>query len=58
MLKRELKAGKKKIGIFYGAGHLADMEERMVKDFGSERTDESWLVAWHLREEKSEEASK
>ena len=58
VLKRELKAGKKKIGIFYGAGHLADMEERMVKDFGFERTDESWLVAWHLREEKSKEASK
>lgn len=58
VLKRELKAGKKKIGIFYGAGHLADMEERMVNDFGFERTDESWLVAWHLRETKTKEGGK
>lgn len=50
VLKKELKAGHKKIGIFYGAGHLADMEKRMVSDFGFKRTGESWLTAWKLRE--------
>lgn len=51
VLRRELKAGHKRIGIFYGAGHLADMEKRMVSDFGFARTNESWLTAWHLRSE-------
>ena len=51
ILKRELKKGHKKVGVFYGAGHLADMETRMIDEFGFHRTAESWLTAWHLREE-------
>lgn len=48
VLKRELDAGKKKLAIFYGAGHLADMEKRMEKDFGMKRAGEEWVVAWKL----------
>jgi hypothetical protein len=49
VLKRELgKDGRKRIGIFYGAGHLADMEERLVADFGLKRGEEKWFVAWDL----------
>ena len=49
VMVRELKKGKKKVGIFYGAGHFADMEKRMVAEYGFKRKSEDWLVAWHLR---------
>ena len=52
VMNRELKNGHKKVGIFYGAGHFADMEERMVKEYGFKRKSEEWLVAWHLRDPK------
>ncbi|MFN0018906.1 MAG: hypothetical protein ACKVP0_11650 [Pirellulaceae bacterium] len=48
VLSKELEAGKKKIGVFYGAGHFADMEDRLVKEFGLKRSAEKWLVAWNL----------
>lgn len=51
ILQRELKKGHRRIGVFYGAGHLADMEERLLKDHGFRRSAESWLTAWHLRPE-------
>ena len=48
VLDRELKAGKKKIAVFYGAGHLPDMDERLVRDFQMKRTGQKWLTAWSL----------
>lgn len=50
VLRAQLQRGKKKIGIFYGAGHFPDMEERIVKEFGFQRKSEEWLTAWHLKE--------
>ena len=32
-LEEQIKKGKKKIAIFYGAGHMPDMEKRLLKDF-------------------------
>ena len=50
VLGDELIDGKKKIAIFYGAGHLADMEKRMHEAFGLERSGKvQWLEAWNLR---------
>jgi hypothetical protein len=49
VLKSEIDSGKKRIGIFYGAGHLDDMEERLLADFGLKRDREQWLEAWDLR---------
>jgi len=48
VLRRELEGGKQKVAIFYGAGHLSDMQERLLKDFGAKRTGEQWLTAWDL----------
>jgi hypothetical protein len=48
VLRMQLNAGKKKIGIFYGAGHLADMDQRLRKDFGLEPVEITWLTAWSL----------
>lgn len=48
VLAQQLEAGKKKIGIFYGAAHLPDMQKRLAEDFGMKRVELSWLPAWTL----------
>ena len=48
VLDREVKAGRKKLGIFYGAAHLDDMEKRLEKR-GYQRTAERWLTAWDIK---------
>ncbi|QEG32979.1 hypothetical protein [Bythopirellula goksoeyrii] len=52
VLRKQLRAGKRKIGIFYGAGHLTDMSERLVKDFGYQPVGIVWVEAWNLREKQ------
>ncbi|WP_397379388.1 hypothetical protein [Prosthecobacter sp.] len=47
VLDKEIVAGKKRIAIFYGAAHLGDMEERLLKK-GFKRTKVDWLKAWDL----------
>ncbi|MEZ6149176.1 MAG: hypothetical protein R3C09_03570 [Pirellulaceae bacterium] len=48
VLDREIKAGKKKLGIFYGAGHLKDMHQRLIDNYGMEQVEVRWLDAWEL----------
>jgi hypothetical protein len=47
VMDKEIAAGKKRIAIFYGAAHLGDMEERLLKK-GFKRTKVNWLKAWDL----------
>ncbi len=49
VLGDEIVKGKKHLAIFYGAGHLLDMERRIHEDFGLERGSIEWLEAWNLR---------
>lgn len=49
VFQKQLAAGKKKIGIFYGAAHMPDFEKRLVADFGLKREKEEWLTAWDLK---------
>jgi hypothetical protein len=49
VLADQIKSGKKTLAIFYGAGHLSDMEKHLIADFGLKRADERWLEAWNLR---------
>jgi hypothetical protein len=49
VLKKQLDGGKKRIGIFYGAGHLPDLEKRLVSDFKLKAGDVQWVEAWDLR---------
>ncbi len=49
VLKKQIDGGKKKIGIFYGAGHMSDMSERLEKEFGLQRESTRWLTAWDLK---------
>lgn len=48
VLKKQLRAGKKKMGIFYGAGHLADMDKRLREQFHMRPVSVQWLTAWNL----------
>lgn len=48
VLRRELDANGGRIGIFYGAAHLPDMEQRLLRDFGFVRKQTVWIDAWQL----------
>ncbi|MEM8735847.1 MAG: hypothetical protein AAGG44_16580 [Planctomycetota bacterium] len=49
VMDRELEAGKKKLGIFYGAGHLKDMHKRLVEEYGMVPAETTWQSAWNLK---------
>lgn len=49
VLAKQLEAGKRNLGIFYGAGHLADMDERLREEFHLEPVQVTWIDAWDLR---------
>jgi hypothetical protein len=51
VMDKQIAAGKKRLAIFYGAAHLADMEERLLKK-GFKRTQTEWLKAWNLPHEE------
>jgi hypothetical protein len=51
VLDREVLAGKKKLGIFYGAAHFPDMEKRLVEG-GWTKTGEEWMTAWEIGKAK------
>ncbi len=50
VFQKELAQGKKKIAIFYGAGHMPDFEKRLRLDFGLEKKSVQWLEAWDLED--------
>jgi hypothetical protein len=52
VLGKEIEAGRKKIAIFYGGGHMPDMEARAIGDFRLKRDSQEWLEAWNLRDKK------
>lgn len=52
VLKQQIAAGKKRIAIFYGAGHLADMDKRLRDEFGLKPAEITWLTAWDLSPKK------
>ena len=47
-LEKQLSSGKKKLGIFYGAAHLPDMESRLLKA-GWKKIGSTWLPAWTVK---------
>jgi hypothetical protein len=46
VLQQQIAAGRKQLGIYYGAAHLPHMEQRLVKDLGFHKVDHEWLCAW------------
>ena len=52
VLGKQIAAGRKKIAIFYGGGHMPDMESRAIADYHLKRAGQEWLEAWNLRDKK------
>jgi len=53
VLRDQIRAGKKNIGVFYGAGHLSDMESRLAL-MGFKRTNVEWRTAWDMSTNKAD----
>lgn len=49
VFSRERAAGKRDLAIFYGAAHMRDLEERLVKDMGFRKDKQEWLTAWTIQ---------
>jgi hypothetical protein len=47
VLKRQVRKGKKKVGIFYGAAHYPDMEKSLLEQ-GYKKTGHEWMTAWDI----------
>ena len=50
VLAKEIASGKKQLAIFYGAGHMPDMAERLMADFKLKPASEQWVTAWNLHD--------
>ena len=50
VLEAQIKKGKLKIGIFYGAAHMPAFERNLLADFGLKVQKIDWLKAWNLEE--------
>ena len=48
VLKREIEAGARRIGIFYGVAHMPDLEERLIDQLGLSWESTEWVDAWQL----------
>ena len=49
VLDGEMKSGKRRLGIFYGAGHMQDMDARLRADFHLQPIETRWIAAWNLK---------
>jgi len=57
VLKQQIKAGKQKIAIFYGAGHMPNMEQRLRDELDLAPVSTRWLIAWDMRESAKAKAA-
>lgn len=48
VLKEQLEAGAKHIGIFYGVAHMPDFERRLLNELAIARTGIEWVDAWRF----------
>ena len=50
VLKEQIGAGNRQLGIFYGAAHMPDFERRLRDELGLEKTNVEWIDAWRFAE--------
>jgi len=59
VLKQDIDDGQRRLAIFYGAGHMPDMAERLENEFSLKRQgDEQWLTAWNMASPPKKKAAK
>ncbi|HLQ36867.1 MAG TPA: type II secretion system protein GspG, partial [Planctomycetota bacterium] len=46
VLQQQIAAGKQRLGIYFGVGHLPDLEQRLGQQLGFHKTGHEWLMAW------------
>jgi hypothetical protein len=51
-LHEALHEGCSKIAVFYGSGHLPDMDTRLRKEFGLYPSDIKWRTAWSINRKR------
>eukprot|EP00245_Coleochaete_scutata_P011624 TRINITY_DN4335_c0_g4_i1.p1 TRINITY_DN4335_c0_g4~~TRINITY_DN4335_c0_g4_i1.p1 ORF type:complete len:139 (+),score=22.06 TRINITY_DN4335_c0_g4_i1:39-419(+) len=44
-----IEEGCNRVAIFYGSGHLPDMDRRLRNDFGLRPVEREWRTAWAIR---------
>jgi hypothetical protein len=49
VLEEQLDDGKRRLAIFYGAGHLGEMTEQLERRFDMKPVSIEWIEAWDLR---------
>jgi hypothetical protein len=57
-LQKQIDAGKRKIAIFYGGGHMPDMDKHLRDDFGLTPVETRWLTAWDLKAKEEKKSVK
>ena len=50
VLRQQLEAGKTRIAIFYGAGHLPDLHTRLLEELHAKPVSTRWLTAWNMED--------
>jgi hypothetical protein len=48
VLSKQIERGHKRIGIFFGAAHMPDMQRRLTEQFAMEQSGQRWIPAWDL----------
>ncbi|NNC64100.1 MAG: hypothetical protein HKN84_04895 [Gammaproteobacteria bacterium] len=54
VLDDRLRAGDRRIAVFYGVAHLPDLAERLKAELGLRQYDSEWIDAWDLRADPSD----
>ena len=49
VLKEQIAAGKTNVAIFYGAGHMQDMDRRLREQFKLKPVKTRWVTAWDMK---------
>ena len=48
VLRETIRAGKRNIAVYYGAGHMRGIEDALLAEMGFRRTGVRWLTAWDM----------
>lgn len=48
VLRQQIDAGVRRMGIFYGVAHMADFEARLTGELGLEKVGTEWVDAWRF----------